>query len=186
VNQYAATNDPETVTVTNPLLPDDARTTPVVLQPGEHPFPTKYAIERTEIRIEPSIYLDALMQDVMAFGGRIRVRRFESAAELMALEEHVIVNCTGLGAKALFGDEELIPFRGQLVVLTPQDEVTYSTNGGLPVASGDPGFIHMMPRHDGIILGGTLEPDVWTLEVDETERMRVMDAHMRFFAAIRA
>jgi glycine/D-amino acid oxidase-like deaminating enzyme len=186
VNQYAATNDPETATVANPLLPDDARTTPVVLQPGEHPFPTKYAIERTEIRIEPSIYLDALMQDVIAFGGRIRVRRFESAAELMALEENVIVNCTGLGAGALFGDEELVPFRGQLVVLTPQDEVTYSTNGGLPVAPGDPGFIHMMPRHDGIILGGTLEPDVWTLEVNETERMRVMDAHMRFFAAIRA
>src|SRR5262249_40860007 len=35
----------------------------VLLQPGEHPFPTKYARWGPTIRIEPSIYLDALVRD---------------------------------------------------------------------------------------------------------------------------
>ena len=32
----------------------------------------------------------------------------------------MIVNCTGLGAKAIFSDPELMPLKGQLVVLIPQ------------------------------------------------------------------
>src|SRR5438093_13746140 len=37
------------------LLPNQLRTGQIVLRPGEHPFPTKYAIQRTTMRIEPSI-----------------------------------------------------------------------------------------------------------------------------------
>jgi D-amino-acid oxidase len=39
----------------------------------------------------------------------------------------VIFNCTGLGARALFGDQELTPIKGQLTVLLPQTEVNYLT-----------------------------------------------------------
>ena len=69
----------------------------------------------------------------MAHGGRIRIRKFDTPRDVAALDEHVIVNCTGLGAKALFGDPELMPLKGQLIVLVPQDEVNYSTNGGAAV-----------------------------------------------------
>src|SRR5215813_20487 len=47
----------------NSLLPAALRTGFVVLQPGEHPFPAKYAICSPQIRIEPNIYLDALIRD---------------------------------------------------------------------------------------------------------------------------
>ena len=40
-----------------------------------------------------------------------------------ALPERTIVNCTGYGARALFGDELLIPVRGQIARLVPQPEV---------------------------------------------------------------
>jgi hypothetical protein len=40
----------------------------------------------------------------------------------------------------------------------------------------------MMSRHDGIILGGTSERDVWTLDVNEEERKRVVEGHMRMFS----
>jgi hypothetical protein len=43
----------------------------------------------------------------------------------------------------------------------------------------------MMPRNDGIILGGTSERDVWALEPNEPERHRVVDGHMKLFAAMR-
>jgi glycine/D-amino acid oxidase-like deaminating enzyme len=180
IYNYAPVDDPKMGRGTNPLMPDDTRTGNVVLGPGEHPFSYPYAIQRMELRFEPSIYLEALMQDVVAFGGKIRIRKFESPRDLMTLEESLIVNCTGLGAKTLFGDPELIPLKGQLVVLIPQDEVNYATSGG--VRGSQPGvFVHMMSRQDGIILGGTSERDVWTLDVNEAERKRVVEGHMKMF-----
>ena len=35
-----------------------------ILEPGTHPFPARYALCRPTLRIEPSIYLDALLHDV--------------------------------------------------------------------------------------------------------------------------
>src|SRR5687767_15887954 len=75
----------------------------VILQPGEHPFPQQYASKRPTLRIEPSIYLDALMRDFMMFGGRLVIRKFDTPGDLMSIDEGLIVNCTGLGSRALFG-----------------------------------------------------------------------------------
>ena len=188
IHNYGLTDDlpspPPAAPGANALLPDAVRTGSVVLQGSQHPFPFRYAIERTEMRIEPSIYLDALVTDVVANGGRIVIRRFESPREVAALEENLIVNCTGLGAKALFSDPELIPLKGQLIVLIPQEEVTYGTNGG--ARNSPPGaFVHMMPRRDGIVLGGTSEREVSTMEINETERKRVVDGHKALFDAMR-
>jgi D-amino-acid oxidase len=187
IYNYSPTDElPQPPQGVNQLLPDSARTGFVVLQPGQHPFPTKYAIEGEQMRIEPSIYLDALVEDVLASGGKIKIRKFETPRDLMALDETVIVNCTGLGAKALFNDPELIPLKGQLIVMVPQDEVNFSTNGALPAANTPPGvFVHMMPRHDGIVLGGTSQRGVWTTEIDEAERKRVVDAHIQLYAAMK-
>ena len=158
----------------------------VVFGPGQHPFPTRYAVERNDMRIEPSIYLDALVQDVIANGARIHIRKFDTPAGIAALDERVIVNCTGLGAKALFNDPELMPLKGQLIVLIPQEEITYSTNGGLPSSNTPPGtFVHMMPRRDGIVLGGTSQRDVWTTEIDDAERKRVVETHIALFDSMK-
>jgi hypothetical protein len=46
------------------LLPEYMRGSREILGPGEHPFPTPYASRRPRLRIEPSVYLDALMRDV--------------------------------------------------------------------------------------------------------------------------
>ncbi|MBI3402664.1 MAG: FAD-dependent oxidoreductase [Acidobacteria bacterium] len=161
---------------------------PEILQPGEHPFPTKYAIRRAGIRIEPSIYLDALVRDVLMFGGRIVMKKFDTARDLMALAEPVVVNCSGLGARDLFGDQELVPLKGQLTVMVPQPEVNYQTNGGVRDEQLPPGSLglHMMPRSDGIILGGTSERGVTTMEPNEAERKRVVDGHIELFTAMRA
>jgi len=156
-----------------------------VLGPGEHPFPTKYALRSPQIRIEPSIYLDNLVRDFQLWGGRIVVRKFDTPRELAALREPIVVNCTGLGAKDLFGDEELVPLKGQLSVLPPQPEVNYHTNGGVPPVPGASLGIHMMARSDGIILGGTSQRGVWTLEPDEAERKRVVDGHISVFSAMK-
>jgi glycine/D-amino acid oxidase-like deaminating enzyme len=186
IYNYSPTEDAAVARGSNALMPDSIRTGMTVLERGQHPFPSTYAIERPEMRIEPSIYLEALTQDVIAHGGRIVIRRFENVRDVAALDEHVVVNCTGLGARALFGDEELVPLKGLLVVLVPQDEVNYSTSGGVPGTSPPGLFVHMMPRRDGIILGGTSERDVWTLDVNEEERKRIVEAHVALFRGWRA
>lgn len=183
---YGPTENEKAAGGRNMLLPESVQTGGVLLGPGEHPFPTTYAVERPEMRIEPSIYLDALMHDFVDFGGTVVIRKFETPAEVSALPEGLVVNCTGLGAKALFGDPIMIPLKGQLTVLVPQPEIQYSTSGGARVQTAEPGIgIHMMPRSDGIILGGTSERDVWTFDVNEKERQRIVEGHIELFSAMR-
>jgi glycine/D-amino acid oxidase-like deaminating enzyme len=187
IMNYAPTDNESAGRGGNVLMPDSIMNPRVILQPGEHPFPTRYAIERPEMRIEPSIYLDALMSDFLDWGGKVVIRKFDTPKDVTTLTENVIVNCTGLGAKALFSDPELMPLKGQLTVLVPQSEITYSTSGGgrQPVTP-EAGFIHMMPRSDGIVLGGTSIRDDWSLEVNEKERQRIVETHIDLFDSMRS
>ncbi len=182
IKNYTPTDDARAASGSNALLPDEVQGAQTLLQPGEHPFPTKYAVERPMMRFEPSIYLDALLQDFILFGGHLVVREIQAIENVMALPEALVFNCTGLGAKALFDDQELVPLKGQLTVLIPQPEVDYGTNGGVHNPVATPGIgIHMMPRSDGIILGGTSEKGVWTLDVNEDEKKRIVDGHIELF-----
>jgi glycine/D-amino acid oxidase-like deaminating enzyme len=186
--QYQPTNEirpPQTPGGDRPNLEDGIQTGRVILNRGEHPFATRYAIQRTNIRIEPSIYLEALVRDFTVFGGRTVIRKFDTPRDLAALTETVVVNCTGLGSYDLFDDKELIPVKGQLTVMVPQPEVDYQTSGGLNVPS-TPGIgIHMMPRSDGVVLGGTAQRGIWTMEPDENERKRVVEGHIELFSTMR-
>jgi D-amino-acid oxidase len=188
IHSYELTDERETGPgETGDLLPEEFRTGAVVFGPGEHPFPMKYAIRRPVIRIEPSIYLDALVRDFLLFGGRIVIRKFDTPRDLMSISEPVIINCTGLGSQMLFGDQELIPLKGQLTHFVPQPEINYQTatdirNPGLRGAIG----IHMMPRSDGIALGGTSERGVWTPEPNEEARKEIVNQHIQLFTAMRA
>jgi len=186
IHNYTPTNDERAASGSFLLLPKEVETGQVLLQPGEHPFPTKYAVETSMMRIEPSIYLEALLADFRLFGGRIVIRKFDTLYDLMSLSEPLIFNCTGLGAKSLFEDEDLVPLKGQLTVAIPQPDVSYGTNGGLRNSSATPGIgIHMMPRSDGIVLGGTSEKGVWTLTVNEEEKKRIVDGHIELYQAMR-
>lgn len=183
IDSYNATDDP------NPrprgagdgdLVPEHLRTgrDREVLGPGEHPFPTRYAIRQSNLAIEPSIYMDALVADFLAFGGRIVIRRFESRRELAALPEPVIVNCTGLGSFSLFDDKELVPVKGQLTLLVPQPEVNYRASARLP----DDSNASINPRSDGIVVGNSQERDVWSLEPNDEIRTRNVENAIAFFS----
>jgi glycine/D-amino acid oxidase-like deaminating enzyme len=170
----------------NTLLPESVQGERTVLGPGEHPFASTYVIQRRDMRFEPSIALDALLRDFMIFGGRLEIRKFASKAELASIEEPAIVNCTGLGSRDLVGDTTMVPLKGQLHVLAPQDGVDYSTSGSIKADIESPGgFLYMMPRRDGIVLGGTSERDVWTLEPNEQERERILRRHVELFTTMR-
>ena len=114
--------------------------------------------------IEPAIYLNARLRDVHV-GGRTR-----------AGPERVVVNCTGLGAADLFGDDQddqLVPGKGQLTVLFPQPEVDY-----IPIYRG----VYMFPRSEGILLGGTFERGEASLDVDAEAERWIVEGHLRLLA----
>jgi len=146
------------------------------LKPSENPFPAKHVHVDTMMFIEPSVYLNALLRDFFIAGGRIRRVAFAEPRQVGGLSESVIVNCTGLGARELFGDRELEPVKGQLTALLPQPEVDYAmVTGG----------VYMFPRRDGIMLGGTFEHGVETLEVNREAEQRIIAGHQRIFSGMR-
>jgi glycine/D-amino acid oxidase-like deaminating enzyme len=126
--------------------------------------------------IESPIYLGALLRDFRQAGGHIDIRTLATAADLAALPEPIVVNCTGLGARELFGDRELTAVKGQLTVLRPQSEVDYA------LLSDD---LYMFPRRDGILLGGTFEYGVETREPNRDAERRIVAAHEAIFDAMR-
>ena len=142
-----------------------------------HPFPAPYVRRFDTMMIEPSIYLNALLREVRLAGAGFVVRRFGGAGELGSLPERTIINCTGLGARELFGDPELVPVKGQLTVLLPQPEVDYA------VLYRD---LYMFSRRDGVLLGGTHEEGVETMAPNLMAKARILDGHARLFNAVAA
>lgn len=133
----------------------------------DHYFGFNYVRQYNTMLIEPSIYLGALLRDFYIAGGKVVVKEFRGREEVMRLPEPVIFNCTGLGARALFGDQKLGPVRGQLEILLPQPEIDYCY-----LANG-----YMFPRRDGIVLGGTFNHDNWSLAPDPKHASRILEEH---------
>lgn len=149
------------------------------LQPDEHPFSSPFVYRFVTMLIEPSVFLRRMMSDIREAGGRFVIREFQDRSEVLSLEEPVIFNCTGLGAAALFGDTELIPIRGQLVFVPPDDRLDYLTVGG-----GE-GTLYMFPRPDGILLGGTFERGASHLTADQATTDRIIREHARIAREMR-
>jgi D-amino-acid oxidase len=147
-----------------------------VLSQAEHPFPLQNVIRYDTMYIETGRYLRQMLRDVQLAGGKIQVRRFATPADIAALPEALVFNCTGLGSRDLFGDADLHPARGQLVILEPQPEVRYALTGG-------PGY--MFPRPDGILLGGTIELYQWDPTPQPDRVARIISAQRQFFESFR-
>jgi glycine/D-amino acid oxidase-like deaminating enzyme len=147
-----------------------------MLTPAEHPFPWASTLRYDTMYVETGRYLRQMIRDMQIAGGRFEVRRFATPADIGSLPEALVFNCTGLGSRDLFGDQDLHPARGQLAILEPQPEVRYAFTGG-------PGY--MFPRPDGIILGGTFEVDQWDTTPEPQTIARILDDQKRFFDSFR-
>ena len=147
-----------------------------MLSKAEHPFPVDSVLRYDTMYVETGRYLRQMIRDVQIAGGKIEVRKFATPADIGALPEDLVFNCTGLGSRELFGDEELQPVRGQLAILEPQPAVNYAYTG----SSG-----YMFPRADGILLGGTFEFDTWDATPQPAAIASIIADHKRFFSSFR-
>jgi len=142
----------------------------------EHYFGFPFVRQYSTMLIEPSVYLSALLRDFYIAGGKVVVKEFRSRREIARLPEMVVFNCTGLGSRELFDDEELIPVRGQLEVLLPQPEIDYCY-----LSSG-----YMFPRRDGIILGGTWDHGDWSLTPNAEQATGILETHMEIMKGLKS
>ena len=114
------------------------------------PQPIVRARRATSMTFNIADYSRQLESDFYAGGGTIEKREFLNLRDVTALSEHAIVNCTGYGARKLLSDETLVPIRGQIAWLIPQDDVNFGLNlDGLTV----------LGRRDGIAVQPVLQGD---------------------------
>ena len=142
---------------------------------AEHYFGFPFVKQYNTMLIEPSIYLNALLRDFYIAGGKVVIKEFHNHEELLRLPEPVIINCTGLGARELFDDQELGPVRGQLEILLPQPEIDYCY-----LSTG-----YMFPRKDGIVLGGTFDHDNWSLTPDPEQAAGILEGHAEIMKGVK-
>jgi len=111
--------------------------------------------------VEMHLYMPWLLSRFENLGGVLEFREFDSLEEVPG---DLVVNCSGLGARVLCGDNELIPVRGQVIYIEQ-----------------DPGFgrfdqqpetlTYTIPRRDVTVLGGTAQKGDWdeTVRAEDTE-----------------
>ncbi len=109
-------------------------------------------------------YLDHLTDEVLRHGGQLhfgpRLRALEEAAELSAAP--VIVNCAGMGARDLAGDPELVPVRGQVVVVANPGLTDFFVG-----ERDEPGAVtYVFPHGPLAVLGGTQQPGETSMRPD--------------------
>jgi len=105
--------------------------------------------------IEMQLYMPWLRSRVEALGGSF-VQSFVD--DLSEVSGEVVVNCVGLGARELCGDEEVRPARGQ-VIFIDQDP-------GIGHFDQQPETLtYTIPRSDVTVLGGTAQVDDWGMDI---------------------
>jgi glycine/D-amino acid oxidase-like deaminating enzyme len=144
----------------------------VELPPGATPFPVARVRKASLPMFNITEYGHVLMSDFLIGGGRIETVEFHTPAELAALPQKVIINCTGYGARALWKDESITPVRGQLTWLIPQPEVNYGIyyRGVSTVARRDGMIVQKTGADDSFGLGDDNEaPD--RVEAEESVKV---------------
>lgn len=103
-----------------------------------------------------------LCDELRAQGVKIVPRTVQSLDEALAVAG-IVVNCTGLGARELCGDTRLQAVRGQVLRLAGAS----CPHAWIDDTSGVPCYV--IPRADGLIVGGTAQVGDERLSVDERD-----------------
>ena len=105
--------------------------------------------------IEMQLYMPWLRSRGEALGGACVQ---SVVGDLSEVSGEVVVNCVGLGARELCGDEEVRPARGQ-VIFIDQDP-------GIGHFDQQPETLtYTIPRSDVTVLGGTAQVDDWGMDI---------------------
>jgi glycine/D-amino acid oxidase-like deaminating enzyme len=138
------------------LLPD-LLTQGADFAPGTHSLGARYLRRSSLMMFNLASYARLLLGDFGANGGKIEIAEFHTPDDFAKLRERTLINATGYGARALFGDQSLTPVRGQLARAIPQPEVNYGI-----FYKG----VSFVPRRDGLVFQVVGEDDYYGFNDD--------------------
>jgi glycine/D-amino acid oxidase-like deaminating enzyme len=146
--------------------------------PGSHPFGQRFAYRNATLMFNITAYSYFLISQFREAGGKIEIREFHSPSDVLVLRQKTILNCTGYAARSLFGDQSLVPVRGQLARAPTQPDVRYGI-----FYKG----VSFVPRRDGQVFQVTGPNDYYgfgddTTVPDRTEAEKAMSTIASLFA----
>lgn len=118
--------------------------------------------------IDTPYYMPWLTGRFRQLGGTIQQKSISALPELEPFD--LVINCSGLGARHLFGDDQVYPIRGQLFSARTSGSAKYLLD-----QSGALKLFYMFSRRDDVIIGGTAEDHIDTLEPLEEEAERILE-----------
>ena len=162
-------------------------------------FEIKDAYSHLAPLIDTSVYMDWLFEQVQLGGANLVQEAITGPLVLQQddlldrFEADFIINCSGLGARAL-GDSSVYPLRGALIRIHNDGRNNPRINNAYCVSHNDalPGqnMIYILPRGEHFaLLGGIAEPDQWDRDItlDNHAPIREMlDRCTRFLPALKS
>jgi D-amino-acid oxidase len=121
--------------------------------------------------VEPPAFLKKLRTELTG-AAALTQRTFDSDDDVAQLPEPIVVNCTGMGSRDIFGDTKLAPIKGQLVLVKAQPALQY-------LYSSDETYV--FPRQDHVVVGGTYEYHAWD-PLDPYKAMAILKMAKDVFA----
>jgi len=112
--------------------------------------------------IEMPIYLNWLTDRYRDLGGLLEQKTVSDFSDL-PLGFDIVVNCTGLEAGSLLGDEEVYPIRGQILRVKTEIKEMH-------LDQQIPTLTYIVPRSNDMILGGVAQENNWSLKPTEKDR----------------
>jgi D-amino-acid oxidase len=121
--------------------------------------------------VEMPLYLPWLLGRFVSSGGVFEQRAVGSLHEA-ASHGKIVLNCSGLRARTLCGDETLVPVRGDVVRVTnsPKQLMVFVRDEDNPK-----GRTYVHPRTHDCILGGTSEPGEWDTSPDPAKASAIVE-----------
>jgi D-amino-acid oxidase len=117
--------------------------------------------------MDTTLYLDYLAARFRKAGGEIHANvRFEKLEEVDAKFD-LVINCAGIGARALVRDADLEPHRGQVTIVPQIERLTCA------IVCDDEPLMYAIPRVSDCVFGGTNEVSD-NLAVDPDTTLRIV------------
>ncbi|CAG8527878.1 8719_t:CDS:1 [Ambispora gerdemannii] len=143
------------------------------LQKEELPDNVEFGITYKTVTINPTVYLDFLLNTFLALGGNIERKEFSHIHDAILPDTDIVINCTGIHSRTLGGvqDANVYAVRGEIVVVElPPTHVTWSFKR-YPRGSNEGIFkgpvTYVIPRNNGeVVLGGTYVENDYTTVPD--------------------
>ncbi|XP_051880856.1 D-aspartate oxidase [Pristis pectinata] len=120
----------------------------------------------TTLQCDCTLYLPWLEKRLKKAGGRLQVGKVTDLWELDGKYD-IVVNCSGIGARALTEDMQIYPVRGQVHKVHAPWLKHF-------VRTGD-GTIYVYPGINSVTLGGTRQRGDWRMSVDPFDSKTIFE-----------